>query len=310
MAYIFATFITTLFLFIAVELLAKVLPKSCRPQLILRTLLFLFIGSGLVNDFGWLKKAPPETVSTLMEQVRGDQLYWNYSGKVANNWERHTHRHYEKSCREYAIKRLGELGPAASDAVPELIELFSEQEDYDSGDGIYEFRSQIAKSLGAIGQPAAIEPLMEMLLKKSLSPEEENYTRISWHNKDYQKFRGYMNRGIGPQAIMMGLMQMPNEYHGEIYEKLKTVRAEIELSEFFNGWSKFEIDRGIYFLEADEESKSTFLKRSSIQNMWSLDKTEFENLMDPNYKRPPIRALAREKKNGKWIEYVKYYERD
>ena len=310
MAYILATFITALFLFIVVELLAAVLPKSWRPQLILRTLLVLFIGSGLVSDFGVFKKAPPETVATLMEQVRGDKLHWNDLGKAATNWEKNTHRHYEKSCQKYAIQRLGELGPAANDTVPELIELFNKQEDFDSGDGVYKFRSQIAKSLGAIGHPEAIDPLIEMLLKQSLSPEEEYPTRISWHNKDYMEYRGYHNRGIGPQAIMMGLMQMPSEYHEKIYEKLKVIRAEIELSELFNGWSKFEIDRGIYFLEADDESKSIFHKRSSILNAWCLDKTEFENLMDPSYKRPPIRSTVWKKKNGKWTQSVKYYERD
>lgn len=310
MAYIFVTFFTALFLFVGAELLAKVLPKSWRPQLILRTLLILFIGSGLMGDWGVFKTTPPETVATLMEQVRGDELHWSRYGKPATNWEKNTHRHYEKSCQTYAIRRLGELGPAAGDAVPELIELFNNQDDFDSGDGVYKFRSQIANSLGAIGQPEAIDPLIEMLLKQSLSPEKKYFTRTNWHGKEYLEYRGYLNRGIGPQAIMLGLMQMPSKYHETIYEKLKEVRAEIELSELFNGWSKFEIDRGIYFLEADEESKSIFHKRSSILNAWSLDKTEFENLMDPNYKRPPIRAIVRKKKNGKWTESVEYFERD
>jgi len=286
MAYIIATFLTSLFAFIVAEAVAAFLPKRFRPYLVLRSLVLAWIGFSLFNVgfFGAWSQPTPKTVATLMEQVRGDELHWNQYGKPATKWEEKTHRQYKKTCQGYAIEQLGELGPEASEAVPELIEIFNEQGDHNSGDGVYEMRSGIARTLGAIGEAEAIEPMIEMLLKKSLSSEEEYGSAIRWHDREYESSRIYLKRGHGPQAILMGLMLMPSTNHSEIVERLKIARSEIELSERFNDWSKFEIDRGIRFFEADRKTQNRL--RSYVAGGYWLDDAEFEKMLDLAYVRP------------------------
>ena len=303
MAYAIAVFIQGLFVFIVAEFAAMALPKSWRPHRILRGLTFLWVGWNLfsIGFFGNLMPPPDQTVAKLMEQARGDKLHWNRYGKSATRWEEGTRRHYKRSCQTYALKQLGEMGPAANSALPELIELFNEKEDYNSGDGVYCLQSENAKTLGAIGHRDAIEPLIGMLLTKSLTPDEDNgliSSNILWH------YDGPYNekRGTGPQAIMMGLMSMPSEYHPEIVDKLKDARAEIEQSELLNDWAKFEIDRGLRFFGGNKKVKAR--ARRYVEGAWNLEEhADFEKLLDPQWERAPIqtRTLL---SGGQWAQEV------
>ena len=311
MVYVAETFIIGLFLFIATELVAKFLPKSWKPYLISRGLTFLWIGGSLLNIgvFGTFMPPAPQTVSNLLEQAGGDELHWNKFGKPATLWEQGSWRHYERSCRIYAIKQLGEMGPAASEAVPELIVLLNEVEDFNSGDGVYELQSEIARTLGEIGGAEAIEPLIGMLVAKSLAPDsDKSRSKILWHSNEYEEgwdgYRGqsYLKRGTGPQAILMGLMSMPFEHHSEVLEKLKVARAEIEQSELFNAWSKFEIDREIRFFEADNKVRAR-VQDFAVAGNWYLDDASFEKFLDPDYVRPPTKSrilLC----NGQWSKEI------
>lgn len=311
MVYVVEIFIFGLFLFIAAELLAKVLPKSWNPTLILRGLTFAWIGWSLFNVGALGTFMPPaqQTVANLLEQVRGDQLHWNEFGKPATRWEQSNHRHYERTCRIYAIEQLGKLGLDANEAVPELVELINEVEDYNSGDGVYELQSRIARTLGEIGDADAIEPLIGMLVTKSISPDpEKSRSKILWHSEEFEEewdgYRGKsrLKRGTGPQAILMGLMSMPFEHHSEVLEKLKVARAEIEQSELFNAWSKFEIDRGIRFFEADNKVRAR-VQDFAVAGNWYLDDASFEKFLDPDYVRPPTKSrilLC----NGQWSKEI------
>ena len=258
-------------IFVVVEVVvARFLPKAFKP--FTRGLTLLWIGYSLFETgvFGEWKEPPPKTVATLVEQVRGDELHWNRFGKPATKWEENNRRHYKNSCQGYAIQRLGELGPEASEAVPELIKIFNEQGDYNTGDGVLQMRSAIAKTLGTIGKPEAIEPMIEMLVEKSLAPDQRNNrSAIRWHDREYEGFRSYLKRGTGPQGILMGLMLMPQKHHHVIVENLKIARAKIEQSGHFNAWSKFEIDRGIRFFEADKKTRKRI--RDYISRNESID---------------------------------------
>ena len=269
-------------LFVVAEVVAGFLPKGFKP--ITRSLMLLWIGYNLFNTgvFGEWTQPPPKTVATLMEQVRGDKLHWNQYGEPATKWEENNRRNYKKTCQGYAIKQLSELGPAASEAVPELIEIFNEQGDYNSGDGVYEVRSGIAKTLGAIGKAEAIDPMIELLVEKFLSTDQSNdKSAIRWHDRQYESSRSYLKQGTGPQGILMGLMLMPQEHHHFILKSLKNAREKIEQSPQLNTWSKFEIDRGIRFFEADEKTRSRIQR--SIQGSGYLDEAEtFENLKQLN----------------------------
>ena len=241
--------IIALFLFVATELVAKLLPKNLK--LVVRCVALFWLGWTVVDSgaIGEFKETPPQTVATLLEQARGDQLHWNQFGKPATKVEKRTHRNYKETGQIYALKQLGRLGPEARSAVPELIQLFNRLEDHNTGDGVLELNAATAQTLGMIGHPDAIEPLIGMLKKKSLSPESPRGRKIRWHDKQYELGRSYLKRGVGPQGIVNGLMLMPYDHHAEIVDQLETVYAEIERSDLFNEWSKFEIKRGLRHFE-------------------------------------------------------------
>ena len=186
--------------------------------------------------------------------------------------------------------------------MPELIEIFNEQGDFNTGDGVHEVRSGIARTLGVIGKAEAIEPMIEMLVEKSLAPDpRNNRSAIRWHDREYEGFRSYLKRGAGPQGILMGLMLMPQKHHHVIVENLKIARAKIEQSGHFNAWSKFEIDRGIQFFEADKKTRRRI--RNNIEISWYLDDPTVEKSVEAKSVRPPQKYIV-QLSNGKWSKEV------
>ena len=130
-------------------------------------------------DHGVLSKATD--VDKLVLQARGEAVYWDKYDQPIGYFHSWKYRHYESTSRIAALNRLAELGPAASDAVPLLIELLRQgKNDYDTGDGILMDRSAIAMALGMIGDDRAIEPLIEKLEvseRYSMSSYRANFTR-------------------------------------------------------------------------------------------------------------------------------------
>lgn len=67
-------------------------------------------------------------------------------------------------CVEWAAECLGNMGPAAGSAVPDLVKALKDgPNDYDTGDGVIPTRSRIAWALGEIGDPAAVPALIHAL---------------------------------------------------------------------------------------------------------------------------------------------------
>lgn len=262
--------------FIVCEMVSLAFSNREKARIILRSITGLMIVAFLF-DFGFFGSFYPprtQTVDTLLEQASGDKIYWERKGVRATGWKCLTYRRYDKSCQEYAIKQLGELGADASEAVPELIRIFNEQDDFDSGDGVYNCRSAVARTLGKIGQPEAIAPMIEMLRTKSLSPDEPYTSGIYWHDKEYEDNRSYLKEGRGPQAIMMGLMLMNQKHHRRIAEELLAVRDEIEDSDLFNDWSKREIDLAICYFNAPSKLRiqiSDDLSKEYCRSIDSID---------------------------------------
>ena len=303
------------FVIVIAELVVKFLPKHFKS--VARGVAWIWIGwsvfnSGILGDF---KETPPQTVATLLEQANGDKLHWNQFGKPATKLEQRTHRSYQETCQIYALKQLGELGPKASNAVPELVELFNRLEDHNTGDGVLQLQMTAAKTLGLIGHPDAIEPLIGMLKKKSLSPDSLNRKKIRWHDKTYELEigrgsdgrgnggRSYLKRGAGPQGIVMGLMLMPRAHHAGIVKQLKDAYAEIERSELFNEWSKFEIKRALRYFEADKPDQES--ARRAVEHGWFIDDDHFEKTLSrksaPPSINPPTKAISLTS-DGQWGE--------
>ena len=309
--------ILAFFVLLIAELVNKFLPKQFKA--VVRGVALIWIGwnvfdSGLLGDF---KETPPQTVATLLEQANGDKLHWNQFGKPATKLEQRTHRSYQETCQIYALKQLGELGPKASNAVPELVELFNRLEDHNTGDGVLQLQMTAAKTLGLIGHPDAIEPLVGMLKKKSLSPDSLNRKKIRWHDRTYELDTGrgpdgrgnggrsYLKRGAGPQGIVMGLMLMPRAHHAEIVDQLKDAYAEIERSELFNEWSKFEINRALRYFEADKTAQENI--QSAVGCSWCIDDDHFEKALSPK-SAPSINNLPTKAvfltSDGQWGEKI------
>ena len=99
----------------------------------------------------------------------------------------------------------------------------------------------------------------------------------------------------------MGLMLMPQKHHHVIVENLKIARAKIEESAKFNAWSKFEIDRGIWFFESDEKTKREI--RNSVASCWYLDDPTVEKSVEAKSVRPPQKYIV-QLSNGKWSKEV------
>ncbi len=103
-----------------------------------------------------------KTVANLIDQFRGDAVYWNPNGEDVSCFDSRKFRNYAISCKILAAQWLGEMGPDGAAAVPVLIdELVHGHNDIDTGDGILAYRSTIALALGKIGDPRAIDPLIE-----------------------------------------------------------------------------------------------------------------------------------------------------
>lgn len=94
-----------------------------------------------------LRRIGPAVVNALREDTRRqdtvfDRWYWN-SAKWLQDVLPHRPRGYAESARQHAAGSLGELGPDAKAAVPDLLRLLQDKEDW--------VRCQAALALGAIG---------------------------------------------------------------------------------------------------------------------------------------------------------------
>ena len=104
------------------------------------------------------------TLDKLIQQAKGEANYWTPSGEPVNDWSSGNYRQYDLNCKIFALKKIGEMGSAASAVVPDLIaELESGAGDYDTRDGVVPCRSRVAQTLGQIGDERAITPLLNRL---------------------------------------------------------------------------------------------------------------------------------------------------
>lgn len=215
------------------------------------------------------KAVIPKTGEKLMEQVRGEKYYWDSDGREVGMLDGFT----KGRARAYAMRELAKLQPRFVEAVPELISQFKKQPDCVTDDHmtIY-YRSDTARTLGAIGSPEAIAPLIELLQQRACREDyswKDNPTVPRWHtNKEPTDWGRRDREGAGPQGIAMGLMLFPREFHHNIEQQLKVAKATIVECELDNTWAVREIDRVIRFLNADKATQAQFTKYIDSKNSW------------------------------------------
>jgi len=106
----------------------------------------------------------PVNVENLIRQFEGKAYYWNHLREEPGLVERLLQRLEGPTAQFTAAEMLGDMGPAAVESVPVLLDEFVHgSNDIDTGDGVLPIRSSVAIALGKIGDKQAIEPLMEKL---------------------------------------------------------------------------------------------------------------------------------------------------
>ena len=248
------------------------------------TRLFLALGFGLLASYGvnsntvrtGLARSGPEemTVSHLMEQVRGDAIHWNTKGETSGYWDSYHHRNYKRACKTFAIQELGRRGSDSVEAVPELIRLFEEHDDWNSGDGIMAYRSDIARTLGAIDDPAAIVPMINLIREKSSSPDTApRRGAMRWHDETARNTM-YFGYGYGPDGITQGLKLFSEKHHPEILNQLTDLESELEAVALPNEWTKRAVADAIKFLRSRSSRKRSQVE--SIKLTFDLDAVEWD----------------------------------
>ncbi|MFC1765700.1 HEAT repeat domain-containing protein [Planctomycetota bacterium] len=155
----------------------------CFPQVVVFAYLLTYQAADLFvflhDDFDNVAiedASEEEKLEKLIKQFNGEAYYWHHYGKIIKPSEKHTHRHFEISCKIGAAELLGDMGTKANKAVPVLLDaLVNGPNDFNTGDGILRYRSTIALALGKIGDPIAIVPLIEKLEideETALSPSD------------------------------------------------------------------------------------------------------------------------------------------
>ena len=198
-----------------------------------------------------LKPAPEKTVERLLEQASGDARYWDHKGNAHSIWQEMNVRQYNHHVKIYAIRELGEMGPAASGAVDRLVQLCSEQSDYNTFDGRLAFHLDVVRTLGLIGDPSAIDPLLAWYRIKATDPKSDlSATRRDtlWHNTKTFSY-------CGPSGFVEGLYWFPEKEHELIEKKLASLLAELEKVPDSSQWAKRALRDGIQILKMDPKEK-------------------------------------------------------
>ena len=133
-----------------------------RIVLIIGLFLWFFCSLSFASD-------ESQRLNNLIEQLSGKTCIYEIQGSACVNRNPFSfliRRSDKELCVIDAAKALGMMGARARPAVPSLIEALNKYHNVDSGDGIIPVRSEIALALGRIGDPAAIKPLIEILVSE------------------------------------------------------------------------------------------------------------------------------------------------
>ena len=108
----------------------------------------VIVALSIASITGWaLVPTPPveKTVERLVQQVKGEKIYWDTAGEDITIWHMTWHEAYEQV---YAAEKLGEMGAEASAALPYLkAEIANGVSNIDTGDGMIHLKDAIKQAI-------------------------------------------------------------------------------------------------------------------------------------------------------------------
>lgn len=115
-----------------------------------------------------------QRLDRLILQAKGEAQFYDGAGSDLGWFASLTTRNFAERARIDAVRLLAREGANAAAAVDPLIELLANgPNDYDTGDGIIPFRSEVALALGRIGDAKAVDALVARI---RLPPEPATLT--------------------------------------------------------------------------------------------------------------------------------------
>lgn len=232
--------------------------------------------------FTLFRETPPpvKTPATLLKQASGENTFWDPLGRPHSLWKRLSTRSYDHKVKSWAVREIGDLGPKASGTVDRLIELFEQQDDHNTFDGILTYRSDVVRTLGLIGDPKAIGPIIEWFRCKASDPQTDADCKkhdLRWHSK-----ASYYSGGqdYGPSGIIRELMWFDSEYYDTIESKLVALLADLDAKPESSRWARRAVSNGVKFFQSDQQYKNyqlldlnlLYRRLRSSENGWDEDR--------------------------------------
>ena len=246
--------------FIVIEALAAISFNKARSRVVLYSIFCCLVlawgfDDGVVPNP--LLSPHAKTVPNLIAQAQGEEVYWTESGKRPTLLDRinFNTRNFAKRCPTYALRKLGAMGKDAVAAEQPLIELLNTTSDYDTGDGVISYRTDVVLALAMMESAKAVPEIIRMLKDDSFPLADDQRRRnLDWHEPGNEL--RYADVHCGPSGIVHSLMVYPPKYDDEIASGLANVLLELQATEGSSEWTIVAIKDALkYFDGTDSKSR-------------------------------------------------------
>ena len=179
-------------------------------------------------------------------------MYWTIYGDTPGFFEEENYWNYDFEVKRYAVKKLGALGPQAKQAAPKLMELFEDNADHETGDGVQKYRADLAAALALIGDAEYIKPMIDFLGRRATNPSADPNTftgDVNWCDDSMYYHDG---RSCGPVGIVQALLMFDKSHHEFIDQELRKLLVQLEANPDSSSWAKTAVAQGIRSLASDQ----------------------------------------------------------
>ena len=249
--------------FIVIETLTAFSFNKARSRIVLYSI-FCCLALAWVFDDGvvpnpFLSPAA-KTVPNLIAQAQGDEIYWTKTGERPTTLDRINlrKRYFAEDCKVYALRDLGAMGEAAVGAEQPLIELLKTTSDYDTGDGVISYRTDVVLTLAMMKSAKAVPEIIKMLKDDSLPiTDDQRRRKLDWHTPRNEYL--YDDINCGPSGILHSLLIYPPEHDSAIADGLVKVLGELQSTPGSSQWAIIAIENALrYFDGTDPDSRATY----------------------------------------------------